>query len=205
MFTGIKPKSFKMNFLSHIYLSGSSEGLIIGNFIADSVKGSNFNFFSDEVKQGILLHRKIDTFTDTHPVVEESKARLREKYRKYAGVIVDVYYDHFLAKNWNDYSAVSLNTYVQNIYRIIEENRAILPEKSAHFTDYMLRYNILEAYARLSGIEQVLRGMAGRTSFQSNMEFAIHDLKEHYHLFEEEFKRFFPELREYASSEIGLI
>jgi acyl carrier protein phosphodiesterase len=194
-----------MNFLSHIYLSGNSEGLIIGNFIADSVKGSNFNFFSDEVKQGILLHRKIDTFTDTHPVVEESKVRLREKYRKYAGVIVDVYYDHFLAKNWKDYSAVSLSTYVQNIYRIIEDNRAILPEKSAHFTDYMLRYNILEAYARLSGIEQVLRGMAGRTSFQSNMEYAIHDLEEHYHLFEEEFKRFFPELRNYASSEIGLM
>ena len=68
-----------MNFLSHLYLSGESEGLLIGNFIADSLKGSAFNTFSPEIQKGILLHRKIDTYTDSHPIVDESKKRLREK------------------------------------------------------------------------------------------------------------------------------
>ena len=74
-----------MNFLSHLHLSGDSEGLIIGNYIADSVKGSAYNMFSNEIQKGILLHRKIDTFTDNHPTVEQSKKRLREKYKKYSG------------------------------------------------------------------------------------------------------------------------
>ena len=90
-----------MNFLSHLYLAGDSEELIIGNFIADAVKGSAFNQFSPGIQKGIVLHRKIDTFTDSHPVVELSKQRLRERYKKYASVIIDIYYDHYLAKNWN--------------------------------------------------------------------------------------------------------
>ena len=93
-----------MNFLSHLYLAGNSEGLIIGNFIADSVKGSAYNNFSKEIQQGLILHRKIDSFTDSHPVVEQSKQRLRAKYKKYSSVIVDIYYDHYLAINWKKYS-----------------------------------------------------------------------------------------------------
>ena len=191
-----------MNFLSHLYLAGNSEGLILGNYIADSVKGSDFNNFSKEIQQGIILHRKIDTFTDSHPVVEQSKQRLREKYKKYAGVIVDIYYDHYLAINWNIYSDVELETFVNNIYFIINNNLSILPIKSAMFTKYMLQHNILLGYAKLEGIEKVLKGMARRTSFESNMEYAIDDLKEHFILFENEFKEFFPELKQYVDEEI---
>lgn len=192
-----------MNFLSHLYLAGDSEGLIIGNFIADSVKGSAFNQFSSEIKKGILLHRKIDSFTDTHPIVEQSKQRLREKYKKYSSVIVDIYYDHYLATNWSIYSDVELQEFIKEIYNIIKKNHAILPEKSAHFTKYMLQHNILFAYSKLEGIERVLHGMAGRASFESNMEFAIHDLKEHYSMFENEFKLFFPELQLFVKKEIN--
>ena len=109
-----------MNFLSHLFLSGNSEGLIIGNYIADSVKGSAFNIFPEEIQKGIILHRKIDTFTDGHEIVELSKQRLRVKYKKYASVIVDIYYDHYLAINWNDYSSENYNEYTQNIYTLIE-------------------------------------------------------------------------------------
>ncbi len=194
-----------MNFLSHIYLSGESEGLIIGNFIADSVKGSAFNQFSAEIKSGILLHRKIDSFTDSNPIVEQSKLRLRSKYKKYACVIVDIYYDHYLAKNWGTYSDVNFEQYVQNIYAVIKNNFSVLPEKSAHFTKYMLQHNILSAYSKLEGIEKALQGMARRASFQSNMEYAIEDLKEHYSLFENEFRLYFPELIQFVKSEIELI
>lgn len=194
-----------MNFLSHLYLAGEAEGLIIGNYIADSVKGKAFELFSPAVQDGIVLHRKIDTFTDTHPVVDRSKQRLREKYRKYSSVIVDIYYDHYLAVNWQHYSDVSLNDFVKNVYKIIDLNHSVLPEKAVRFTEYMIKNNILVAYAKLEGIEKVLSGMAYRASFQSNMELAIHDLKEHYHLFEEEFREFFPELESYVQDEIKKI
>jgi acyl carrier protein phosphodiesterase len=191
-----------MNFLSHLFLSGNAEHLIIGNFIADSVKGNAFNNYPAEIQKGILLHRKIDTFTDTHHIVELSKQRLREKYKKYASVIVDVYYDHYLAANWADYSQENLGQYTQKIYSLIEQNNHHLPQKSVLFNNYMVKYDILVAYSRLQGIERVLKGMAYRTTFVSNMEYAINDLKEHYHLFENEFKLFFPELQKFVNKEI---
>lgn len=191
-----------MNFLSHLYLAGNSEGLIIGNFIADAVKGSDFNKYAPEIQQGILLHRKIDTYTDSHLIVEQSKQRLRNKYKKYAGVIVDIYYDHYLAANWHHYSDEKLNDYSQRLYKLIQENHLLLPYNSARFTKYMIQYNILEAYSKLEGIERVLKGMANRTTFESNMEHAIHDLVEHYSLFENEFKLFFPELQSFVKNEI---
>ena len=192
-----------MNFLSHIYLSGDSEGLIIGNFIADSVKGSAFKQFSPEIKNGILLHRKIDSFTDSHQIVEQSKKRLRANYKKYSSVIVDIYYDHYLAANWSLYSDVGLKQFTEKIYSIVKNNHSILPEKSIQFTKYMLQHDILFAYSKLEGIEQVLDGMSRRAKFKSNMEFSIHDLKEHYTLFENEFKLFFPELQQFVKNEIN--
>lgn len=193
-----------MNFLSHLFLSGDSEGLILGNFIADSVKGSDYLKYSPEVQKGILLHRQIDHYTDTHPIVERSKIRLREKYRKYASVIVDVYYDHYLAVNWNDYSNEALSAYTQKIYKLIENNKAILPLRSEQFSKYMVHYNILEAYSKLEGIERVLEGMSRRAKFESNMQHAIHDLKEHYGSFEDEFKLFFPELQQFVNKQINI-
>ena len=193
-----------MNFLSHLYLSGDSEGLIIGNFIADSVKGSDYKNYSSEIQKGIILHREIDTYTDNHEIVEHSKERLRHKYKKYAGVIVDIYYDHFLAINWEEHSKQRLSEYTTEIYKLIQKNNSILPNKSAMFTKYMLHHNILENYNNITGIEKVLKGMSRRTTFESNMEFAIDDLKEHFHLFESEFKQFFPELKHYVSSRIIL-
>ncbi len=193
-----------MNFLSHLFLSGESEGLLIGNFIADSVKGSTFNQFSPEIQKGILLHRKIDTYTDSHPIVEISKERLRGKYKKYASVIIDIYYDHYLASNWTSYSNESLDEYSKKIYFLINQHKHSFPLKSQLFTKYMLEHNILIGYAHLEGIERVLQGMARRASFVSNMEFAIHDLREHYLLFENEFKLFFPQLQQFVSTQIEL-
>jgi acyl carrier protein phosphodiesterase len=191
-----------MNFLSHLYLSGNSEGLIIGNFIADSVKGSDFKKYSEDIQQGIILHRKIDTFTDSHAIVEESKMRLRANYKKYASVIVDIYYDHFLASAWERYSDEKLNDYVSKIYDLIEKNKTVLPLKSLLFKEYMLKYDVLNAYAHLQGIDRVLQGMSRRASFISNMQYAVNDLKEHYELFETEFHSFFPELQNYVKTQI---
>ena len=194
-----------MNFLSHLYLSGNSEGIIIGNFIADAVKGKEYEKFSSDIQNGILIHRKIDSFTDAHPIVEKSKKRLREKYRKYAGVIVDIYYDHCLAKNWKTYSSIELEEYEKFIYLLVEKHKLILPYNSQRFAQYMVKYNILTAYSEIQGIERVLKGMANRATFESKMEEAIHELQENYSLFEEEFNLFFPELQQYVDEQLKLL
>ena len=92
-----------MNFLAHVFLSGVDEQLILGNLIADAVKGKQFENYDLKVKNGIIMHRQIDKFTDDHAIVRQSKKRLEEDYKKFAGIIVDIYYDHFLSLNFNKY------------------------------------------------------------------------------------------------------
>jgi acyl carrier protein phosphodiesterase len=188
----------KMNFLAHLYLSGEEEEVMIGNFIADNVKGKQFSQYSEGVAKGIWLHRQIDTFTDQHEIVRQSKARLQEKYRHYAGVIVDIFYDHFLAVNWEKYHSVDLQTYGKKVHQIIETHHAILPQKSAYFFQYMLLHNIFDGYAKIEGIQRVLTGMSRRTSFVSGMETSTQSLVTHYQDFKAEFEAFFPILIQFV-------
>ncbi len=184
-----------MNFLAHLYLSGADEKLKIGNFIADSVKGSSFNKYPAGIARGITLHRAIDHFSDTHPIFLKSVERLRPNYKKYAGVLVDIFYDHFLAKNWKEYSDISLSQYSKQAYKLMLKNALLMPAKSMMFLRYAIRTNRLESYANLQGIEEVLYGMSRRTTFKSNMELAGKELKQYYSQFETEFKEFFTEIQ----------
>lgn len=187
-----------MNFLAHLFLSGNSEQVLIGNFIGDFVKGKKMDAFPPEVTKGIALHREIDHFTDTHPIVKESKHRLREKYRHYAGVLVDMYYDHLLARNWKDYSDISLEEFTFSSYAIIARHINVLPEKARFMFTYMKRDNWLLHYAQTEGIKKALQGMSQRTKFASGLEHGVADLVENYTLFEEEFRLFFPDLRKHV-------
>src|ERR1035437_8952080 len=130
-----------MNFLAHLYLSGSDEQLMIGNFIADSVKGSSFKNYSEGIAKGILLHRAIDFYSDNHPVFLQSVIRLRPNYRKYAGVMVDIFYDHFLAKNWKDYSEKSLVQYADEVHSLMMKNIFLMPANSLMLLKYAMRTN----------------------------------------------------------------
>jgi acyl carrier protein phosphodiesterase len=109
-----------MNFLAHIYLSQDRDLVQIGNFAADPIKGKKYKSLPLEMQKGVLLHRKIDSFTDSHAIVYKSAHRFFEKYGHYNGVIMDVFYDHFLAKNWNKYSPVPLAEYVDRFYKLLE-------------------------------------------------------------------------------------
>lgn len=192
-----------MNFLAHLYLSGNNTGIRIGNFIGDFVKGRNLHErFEADIAKGIELHRSIDEFTDSHPVVSKSKDRLRPGYRHYAPVIVDMFYDHILARNWNDYHPTLLPDYVEEIYKLMEANRDKLPEPVQYMLPYMMRGNWLLSYATIEGIHRALSGMAQRTSFKSGMDHAVHDLKEHYANFEREFREFFPELETFVAERL---
>lgn len=192
-----------MNYLAHAFLSGTDSQLLVGNFIADSVRGNQLNLFPERIAQGIRLHRLIDTFTDSHPVVLLSKQRLRPGFRKYASVITDVFYDHFLAINFSDYSPIALPDYTEIVYETILAHSAILPERANYFLPYMIKHNWLLGYASLEGINRSLTGLSKRTTHDNNMALAAIELAENYYLYEAEFRQFFPQLQAYVITQIG--
>jgi len=183
-----------MNFLAHIYLSFGDDDVTIGNFIADSIRGNKYTHLPERVQKGILLHRDIDTYTDAHDIPKQSSKRLHKNYSHYSRVIVDIFYDHFLAKNWEAYSEIPLNIFVENFYDLLEDNYTILPQGTKRMMPYMIANNWIYNYKNMEGIGRVLSGMNRRTKNKSKMNFAILDLEEHYESFEEEFTAFFEEL-----------
>lgn len=188
-----------MNFLAHLYLSGDNTKIMVGNFIGDFVKGRNLDF-EPEIIKGIILHRAIDEFTDHHPVVLKSKIRLRAKYRHYAPVIVDIFYDHFLSKYWNNYHHQLLSVYAAYAYETIESFDPILPKEVKNLMPYMIKGNWLVNYGYIEGIQRALTGMARRTKFNSKMDESIVDLQMHYESFKSEFEEFFPDLRNFCAA-----
>lgn len=191
-----------MNFLAHIYLSGDNDYIKIGNFMADGIKGDDYNNFPDAIKKGILLHRAIDSYTDMHPVFRKSKHRLHEKYGHYSGVIMDIFYDHFLAKNWNSYSKTPLATYINDFYQLLQTHFDELTLKIQKMYPNMVQQNWLLSYATVEGIGTILYQMDYRTKFQSKMQYAIEELVLFYNEFEEEFTVFFEDIRQMALEKI---
>ncbi len=194
-----------MNFLAHIYLSGDDTSLQIGNFIADAVKGKKYTEYPITIQHGILLHRKIDTYTDRHPIVKKSTARLFPKYSHYSTVIVDILYDHFLAANWNDFSTIALETYVADFYKLLQSHYELLPQKIQNFLPHMIQQNWLANYATIPGIGNILYQMNRRTNNISKMDLAIVELENYYTEFEQEFRSFFKEIITYTQKEILLL
>ncbi len=191
-----------MNFLAHIYLSGNNDFIKIGNFMADGIRGYDYLNFPDDVKKGILLHRQIDTFTDSHLVYRKSKHRLHEKYGHYSGVIMDILYDHFLAKNWKNYSDEKLEIFADNFYKSLFANEEILTDKTKNMLPYMYDRNWLVSYATIAGIEMILFQMDYRTKHRANMQEAIVELKQFYIEFENEFTLFFDELMVFSNQKL---
>ncbi|HET6991443.1 MAG TPA: ACP phosphodiesterase [Bacteroidia bacterium] len=183
-----------MNYLAHFYLSGSHEHLLLGNFIADAVKGKQLEAYSDELQRGIRMHRAIDFYTDTHPVTSRSKDRLRGQFNHYSGVIVDIFYDHFLARNWDEFSKEPLSEYSQRIYSLLEVHAANFPDRPRHMLPFMKNHDWLMTYRRIEGIRNVLTGMSRRAKFESKMELAADVLEKDYEFFEKDFREFFPQL-----------
>jgi acyl carrier protein phosphodiesterase len=187
-----------MNFLAHLYLSGDNEEIITGNFIADHVKGEAILKFSDGIQLGIKLHREIDTFTDSHPVFLKSKQRLNGNYRRYAGVVADMFYDHFLSADWQTYSRENLMDFTDRIHDILIKMFPRLPDRSQRFIAYLKRFNWLTGYGTFDGLGRALNGMAIRTPFNSGMENAVTDLRKDYELYKQEFEEFFPEIFDFS-------
>jgi len=192
-----------MNFLAHIYLSGDDDLIKIGNFMADGIRGHDYLDYPPKVQKGIILHRAIDTFTDAHPIFRKSKHRLHEKYGHYSGVIIDIFYDHFLAKNWSVYSNEKLETTAQNFYESLKSNYELLTERTKGMMPYMIARNWLVSYASIEGLAMILFQMDHRTKNRVDMHLSINELKEFYAEFEEEFTSFFEELRLHCQEKLA--
>lgn len=190
-----------MNYLAHLYLSGDSEEVMLGNFIGDYVKGKQYLKYKEEVQKGILLHRNIDSYTDKHVLVKQCAERFREKYGRYSGIVVDVVFDHFLARYWNEYSFVTLRQFSKHAHAVLLSNFIHLPTRVKGFLPFLIQHKRLESYAHLNGIQQSLEIMGYRTSLPEESEFAIQVLKESYFPIKAEFEEFFSGLMAYVKSE----
>ncbi|UPQ78845.1 ACP phosphodiesterase [Flavobacterium azooxidireducens] len=194
-----------MNFLAHIYLSGDNKQIQIGNFMADGIRGNDYLNYPDDIQKGIILHRAIDTFTDAHPIFRKSKHRLHEKYGHYSGVIIDIFYDHFLAKNWQKYSDEPLEKTAADFYENLSSNYAILTERTKGMMPYMIARNWLVSYASLEGLSMIMFQMDHRTKNRVDMHLSMNELKEFYTEFEEEFTAFFEELQMHCKEKLATL
>lgn len=168
---------------------------MIGNFIADHLKGKMREQYQGDILRGIKLHHAIDAFTDRHHVVEQSKLRIRPVMNKYTPVVVDVYYDHFLGKNWSRFHHHNLDQFARDVYTMLDSRRDILPERTQIMLGYMQKQNWLAGYSQLNQLQQIFSNMSVRSKYENNMQQAVTLLSSDYHLFESEFLIFFEDLR----------
>ena len=193
-----------MNFLAHFLLSADDDELRLGNLLGDVVKGRVERFVhpgtSERMRTGIRLHRSIDSFSDRHAVVRRSKRRIAARYGRLSGVIVDVYYDHVLAREWSAHGRGELHRFAADVYRTLHENLTRLPVDVHPLVHAMTRGNWLAGYARVEGIEGALRGMARRVPVAASIGTAAEELVEHYPAFADDFAEFFPELRAHCET-----
>ncbi len=190
-----------MNFLAHLFLAGPPEGPgyadgLVGQFIADAVPGSRLAGYRPGVQAGIRRHRAIDAFTDQHPVVRRATARLRQAgHGKYAGVVADVFFDHFLARDFAAFSAESLPDFTRRVYALLGARQAEFPARVQQFFPHLVQHNWLLHYAEPAGIARSLAGLSRRARPGSNMETAPAELLANYAAYEADFREFFPQLQ----------
>lgn len=190
-----------MNFLAHILLSGEDEGLIIGNFIADFVKGAKKESYDSNLRNGMRLHHRIDAFTDTHPMTLRAISRIKSSQGRYSSVVVDIFFDHFLAKDFVKYHETTLEIFSQNFYRIAFRYRDLLPERVQRMLDVMKVQNWLLNYGDINGLGSIMNQFSKRVNHKNNIENAIDSLNQNYAGLKMDFDLFFPELSDYISIE----
>ncbi len=192
-----------MNFLAHLYLSGGVSDVMLGNFIADYVKGKRYENYRPMVQQGILLHRKIDAFTDSHDIVKQSAQKFKPAYGRYASVVIDVIYDHYLAKLWNDYSELPLKNFVNDAHAYLLRHYFSLPAGVKGFLPFLIKSRRLEKYQYFDDLEQSLRIMSNHSSLPAKSLEAIEILEQNYKDIQMEFQCFFDDIRQMVKVELG--
>jgi acyl carrier protein phosphodiesterase len=187
-----------MNYLAHAFLAESSEEFLIGSFIGDFVKGPVRKRFTAGIVDGILFHRQTDTFADNHHLTRISRRLFSQQRRRFAGIILDICYDHFLSKHWPSYADVDLAGFIERVYGILERHRNKLPAKLQSALPRMVQQNWLACYGTLSGVDTTLNRIAQRISRENSLAGSINEVKGHYSRLEDNFLAFFPDLIDFA-------
>ena len=183
-----------MNYLAHAFLSNNNKDLLIGNFIADHIRGNQFENYSPGIVDGILFHRKIDLYTDTHAQFKACKRIFYNGFEKHSGILVDIYFDYFLAKDFEKYTDIPLAKFSENVYKVYRDSEKLLPESSSRFLEYVIKNNIYSSYATLTGIERVLNHLSNRIQHNVQLDKSIEILKANEQEIQKKFDVFFKEL-----------
>lgn len=192
-----------MNFLAHLFLSEDSPEARIGNLMGDFVKSNALGPFPLPMQRGVILHQKIDTFTDTHPVFLRSRQRISLERRRYASILIDIFYDHFLAVYWSQYASLPLPEFAQSIYAALRVYDDILPNSLRYTAAAMMRNDWLMSYRDLSGIQQALARVSRQLRRPNDLALAVSELEGHYQPLEDDFRAFFPDLIAYVNVQIA--
>lgn len=183
-----------MNLVMHQLLSFENPAWQVGNHLGEIVKGKKYLDYVPEIQKGILLHRFIDSYSDSHPMVKSSTSKLHKNYSKFSPIIVDVYYDFLLIKNWPMFVKQDFESFRKNCYQVLQESEHLYPPKLLKFTQALIKYDWFEKYSTYDGLEITLTNMGTRTTFQNNMHMAVRDLYLNEASFEEDFLRFMPDM-----------
>ena len=187
-----------MNYLAHLYLADDSPGSLTGSLLGDFVKGNLDNAYDEEITRGILIYRRIDSFSDSHEKVLESKRLISPKRRRFSGIIIDVSFDHFLARNWSEYSNEHLPDFTKKVYMLLCKYSHILPYKLRSIIPKMIGEDWLGSYQYIEGIGQIMDRISRRLKRGEEMLGAVKELETNYEKMEENYKSFFPELIAYV-------
>jgi acyl carrier protein phosphodiesterase len=192
-----------MNFLAHLCLAGNRDETLLGGLLGDFVKGSPEGRFSSGVVDGIRLHRAIDSYSDAHAVTRSSRGRISPVRRRFAGVIVDVCYDHFLSRHWRRFNAEDLDVFVRRVYGVLNANRSLLPERLTGVLPRMIAENWLAGYIHLDRVGDALDRMTRRLSRGAGFLSAVTEIEASYAALEADFLAFFPDLVAFCADWTG--
>jgi acyl carrier protein phosphodiesterase len=192
-----------VNWLAHVFLSEPNVEFQLGNLLADVVRGPQRAVMSAEFVRGAVCHKAIDAYTDAHAIVKRSRARVSSEYRRFSGVLVDVFYDYYLARDWQRYSSVTLEAYTSGFYAGVQAHVAQLPENARALLERIVRHDLLGSYARVEGVERALRRLStyleSRWRKQFALERGVRDLLAHEAAFAADFHEFFPTLQAHVA------
>ncbi len=183
-----------MNFLGHIFLSFDNQPLMLGNFIGDFVRGKAYQNYPTDIREGILLHRQIDQFTDQHPAVRKCVQTLRPQFGKYASIIPDIFFDYFLVRNWTNFSEDNFSEFCTKTYAYLLQNQHFMPPKVQLFLPYMVSQNWLLNYGKIWGVRKSLEGLGKRAKYTQNLPEAVHQLARNEAFYQAQFYKFMPEI-----------
>jgi len=188
-----------MNYLAHLHLGGQRPGQLLGSLYGDFVKGRLQGQFDPEIEAAIQLHRRIDVYTDRHPLVDAALSRFSITRRRYAGIVLDVFFDHCLARDWTLYADQPLELFTSGVYRVLSAEPQ-LPERLARIAPHMMANDWLGSYREFEVLEQVLRGISRRLTKPEELAAAMQELRVLYEPLSEDFRLFYPQLQDFAQN-----